>query len=90
MLIASIIALQVLIFVGLIAMFRRIMTQNVALATQHIDELSQEYTKKEDEVNRQRDEYSKFRMPPERIAALEALPGWRWMVPKGSRMHLRG
>ncbi len=56
MLIASIIALQVIIFVGLIVMFRRIMTQNVVLATRHIDELSQEYTKKEDEVNRQRDE----------------------------------
>jgi F0F1-type ATP synthase delta subunit len=46
------ILLQVVIFIGLIFMFRRIMTQNVASATRHLDELNQEYTNKEKEVNR--------------------------------------
>ncbi|MGE5197134.1 MAG: F0F1 ATP synthase subunit delta [Deltaproteobacteria bacterium] len=52
MLIASLIILQVAIFAGLIYMLRKIMTQNVVLATRHLDELNQDYSKKEDEVNR--------------------------------------
>lgn len=52
MLIASLIILQVLIFAGLIFMLRKIMTQNVVSATRHIEELNQDYLKKEEEVTR--------------------------------------
>jgi F-type H+-transporting ATPase subunit b len=53
MLIASLIILQVFIFAGLIFMLRKIMTENVSSATRHLDELNQDYAKKEEEVNRQ-------------------------------------
>ena len=53
MLIISLILFQVLIFVGLIFMLRRIMTKNVTDATRHLEELNQDYTKKEQEVNQQ-------------------------------------
>jgi F0F1-type ATP synthase delta subunit len=56
MLIAALILLQVVIFLGLILMFRKIMTQNVVLATRHLDELNQDFLKREDEINRQREE----------------------------------
>ncbi len=46
MLIVSLIVLQVLIFGGLILVLRKILTQNVVLATKHLDELNQDYTKK--------------------------------------------
>lgn len=51
MLIASLIICQALIFAGLIFVFRRIMTQNVVSATRHIEELNQDYTKKEQQIN---------------------------------------
>lgn len=56
MLIVSLILLQVLIFVGLIFMLKRMLTQNVVLATRHLDELNQDYTKKEAEASRQLEE----------------------------------
>jgi len=56
MLIASLIFLLLLIFAGLVFLFRRMMTQNVVLATQHLEELNQDYIKKEKEVNRQLEE----------------------------------
>ena len=56
MLIASLIFLLLIIFVAMIFIFRRVMTQNVVLATQHLEELNQEYTKKEQEANRQLEE----------------------------------
>jgi len=56
MLIASLIFLLLLIFAGLVFLFRRVMTQNVALATQHLEELNQDYTRKEKEVTRQLEE----------------------------------
>ena len=56
MLIVSLILLQLLIFMGLIFMFRRIMTQNVVSATKHLEELDNDYTKKEKEINRQLEE----------------------------------
>jgi len=51
-------ALLMLVFmtVGLIYAFRRIMNKNVVLATKHLDDLNQEYTQKEKEVNRQLEE----------------------------------
>lgn len=51
MLIVSIIIVQIAIFVGLIYFFRSILTKNVASATRHIDELNQEYSKREKEAN---------------------------------------
>jgi F-type H+-transporting ATPase subunit b len=56
MLIVALILLQLLIFAGLIFIFRRIMTQNVVLATRHLDELSHDYDKKEQELNKQLEE----------------------------------
>ncbi|MCM8780564.1 MAG: F0F1 ATP synthase subunit delta [Candidatus Omnitrophica bacterium] len=53
MLIFSLAFLQAIIFVGMILMLRRIMNKNVISATRHLDELSQEYAKKEQELNRQ-------------------------------------
>jgi ATP synthase F1 delta subunit len=56
MLIASLILFQILIFVALIFIFRKVMTKNVVSATRHIEELNQDYTKKEQEINRQLEE----------------------------------
>lgn len=50
------IVLEGLLFIGLIFMFRKILTQNVASATKHLDELNQDYTNKEKEINRQLEE----------------------------------
>lgn len=48
--------LQLIIFAVLIFVFRRIMAQNVVVATKHLDELSQDYAEKEREVNQQLEE----------------------------------
>jgi F0F1-type ATP synthase delta subunit len=56
MLIISLIIFQVIIFAGLIFMLRKIMTQNVILATKHIDELNQDYTKKDEDITRRQEE----------------------------------
>ncbi|MBI5150068.1 MAG: F0F1 ATP synthase subunit delta [Candidatus Omnitrophica bacterium] len=56
MLIVSLIVIQVMIFGGLIFFMRKILTQNVTVATRHIEELSEEYAKKETEVKRQQEE----------------------------------
>jgi len=56
MLIASLIFLLLIIFAVLIFVFRKVMTQNVTLATQHLEELNQDYTRKEQEVSRQLEE----------------------------------
>ncbi len=56
MMIASIIALQVLLFVGLIYVFRRLITQDVTQATRHLEELGQEYNEKEKKINKLLDE----------------------------------
>ena len=44
------------IFVGLIIVLRRVLTQNVVLATRHLDELSQEYARKEVEATQRLEE----------------------------------
>jgi len=52
MLIVSLIVLQVLFFMGLILVFRRILNKNVVQATKHIDELNEDYVKKESEAEK--------------------------------------
>ena len=52
LLIISLILFEVLIFFGLIYMLRNIMSKNVTVATKHLEGMSQEYTKKEKEVER--------------------------------------
>lgn len=56
MLIVSLIFLQVIMFAGMIFFLKRIMTNNVTLATKHLEEMNQEYAKKEEDVTRQLDE----------------------------------
>jgi F0F1-type ATP synthase delta subunit len=56
MLIVSMILLLVVGFGGLIFLLRKILTQNVIVATQHIKELSQEHAHKQTELNRQLEE----------------------------------
>jgi F0F1-type ATP synthase delta subunit len=51
MIIIPLIALLVIVFTVVIIIFQRIMKQNVVLATRHIDELSQDYTKKDKEID---------------------------------------
>ena len=59
MLIASLILFQILIFTGLIFIFRRILNKNVVSATRHLEELNQDYSKKEKEIDRQLEEARK-------------------------------
>lgn len=56
MLIASLILLQIIIFAALIFILKKVLTQNITSATRHLDELSQDYTKKETEVNQKLEE----------------------------------
>ncbi len=56
MMIISLLLLQVLIFAALIITLRRMLTRNIVSATRHLDELNQNYTKKEEEANRQLEE----------------------------------
>jgi ATP synthase F1 delta subunit len=53
MLIVSIILLLVILFGGMIFFLRKILTQNVMAATQHIEGLSQDYAQKQAELTRQ-------------------------------------
>lgn len=59
MLIISLIVLQVVIFAGLIFMLKHIITKNVISATQHLERLDHEYSKKEDGVDRRLQEVEK-------------------------------
>lgn len=56
MLIVPLIALQIVIFAVMIVVFRRIMTQNVVVATKHLEEMSRDYTEKEKKVTRELEE----------------------------------
>lgn len=58
MLIVSLILFQIIVFAVLIFILRKIMTQNVISATKHIDELNQDYTKKDEDINRRLKEVS--------------------------------
>ncbi len=51
MLIISLVVLQVVIFAGLVFILKRVITQNVVSATQHLEKLDREYSKKEDGVD---------------------------------------
>jgi len=51
MLLFSLILIQLIIFMGLILVFRRVLNNNVLTATQHLAELNEDYDKKEREVN---------------------------------------
>jgi F0F1-type ATP synthase delta subunit len=56
MIIIPLIILLVLVFIVMIAVFQRIMKQNVVVATQHLDQMSQDYARKEQEIDRQVEE----------------------------------
>lgn len=53
MLLVSLVVFLLLIFIGLIALLRGIISKNVALATGHLEGLSEVYGKKEKEIERQ-------------------------------------
>jgi F0F1-type ATP synthase membrane subunit b/b' len=59
MLMASFIIFIIIVFIVLVFMLRKIMTQNIISATQHIDELNQDYTKKDADINRRWEEVKK-------------------------------
>ena len=59
MLMASFIIFIIVVFAVLVFMLRKIMTQNIISATQHIDELNQDYTKKDEDINRRWEEVKK-------------------------------
>ncbi|MBU1061700.1 MAG: hypothetical protein KJ952_03140, partial [Candidatus Omnitrophica bacterium] len=56
MLIISLVLFQIVIFIGLIYMFKHILNRNVVLATKHLEELNQDYSKKEKDINRRLEE----------------------------------
>ena len=56
MFMASFIIFQIIVFAALIVILRKIMNQNLISATQHIDELNQDYTKKDEDINRRWEE----------------------------------
>lgn len=56
MLIVSLVIIQVIIFGGLILILRNVLSQNVSLATRHLEGLNDDYTKKEAELKRQVDD----------------------------------
>ncbi|MGD9015189.1 MAG: F0F1 ATP synthase subunit delta [Candidatus Omnitrophota bacterium] len=53
MLIVSLIILQVFIFTGLVFSLRKILNRNVVSATSHLEQMSAEYAKKEEQVRKQ-------------------------------------
>lgn len=59
MLIISLILLQVLIFAGMIFALKQIMAKNVISATQHLEEMNQDYIKKEELITKQLEEAKK-------------------------------
>jgi F0F1-type ATP synthase delta subunit len=56
MIIIPLIILLVLVFIVMIAVFQRIMKQNVVLATKHLDQMNQDYSRKEQEIDQQLEE----------------------------------
>lgn len=55
MFIASLILIQVIIFIAFIVIARKVISKNVGTATKHLEVLDEDYTKKENEINRQLD-----------------------------------
>lgn len=56
MLIVSLIFIQVIIFTGMIFLLKNIMSKNVGTATKHLEEMGQEYGKKEKDIEKQLEE----------------------------------
>lgn len=52
MLIVSIIFFQLVIFIGLIYLFRKILSKNVVSATTHLEELNKDYNKRREELDK--------------------------------------
>ena len=52
----SVVVFFLLMFFGLVLMFRNVIGKNVTSATKQLEEMSQEYAKKEAEIERQLDE----------------------------------
>ena len=59
MLIFSLIVIQLIFFGGLILILRNVLTKNVVQATRHIDEMNQQYARKEVEINQKLEEVQK-------------------------------
>ena len=53
LLITSLITLLLIIFIALVFIFRKIMTQNVVLATRHLEEMNQDYDEKGRRIDEQ-------------------------------------
>ena len=53
MLIVSMVVMMVVIFGALILVLRKVLSQNVSLATRHLEELNDDYAKKEADLKRQ-------------------------------------
>jgi len=56
MLIASLILFQLLVFAALVVVLKRVLTKNIVSATGHLDELNQDYLKKEEDLKRRIEE----------------------------------
>lgn len=56
MLIVSMLVMMVVIFGALILVLRKVLSQNVSLATRHLEELNDDYAKKEADLKRQLDD----------------------------------
>lgn len=56
MLIASLILFQLIVFTALVMVLKRVLTKNIVSATSHLDELNQDYMKKEEDLKRRLDE----------------------------------
>lgn len=59
MLIVSVIVFQVLLFAGMIFALQRVMARNVVSATKHIEDMSQDYLKKEELITKQLEDAKK-------------------------------
>jgi len=55
----SLIVFEVLLFVALLVIFRRVMQKNVVSATQHLDDLSHDYDLREKKITQEMDEAKK-------------------------------
>lgn len=56
MLVVSLIVLLVIIFVGMVFFLRNILNRNIIAATTHLEQLSSEYAKREEEIRKQYEE----------------------------------
>ncbi len=56
MLIVSMLVMMVVIFGGLILVLRKVLSQNVTMATRHLEQLNDDYTQKEEGLKRQLDD----------------------------------